>query len=288
MEAKLVVVGSKKAGMEIPISAPHFLIGSEEGCHFRVVSRRISPRHCVVSVDQQSVAVEDCGSDDGTFVNGERIVVRGRRELSHGDRIAVGPLQLEIRLDSDGNLSAARAKGSDGDDAEVAILHWLEEGEEMEIVDEERYWRRAAARAAELAAMGDGNLLDGDEATRLGAGDPGFGGASGGDAFGAAILLDEAAKKRKAKKKGWATKMGSIVAALFGPIYGRFQQLDRFERLLLATILILAMVVVMVVFPVTFTWFKVIINVRGWSHWVWTTLLVIVLGYLFWLREQYD
>ena len=94
MNVKLVVIRGKKAGMEILISMPRCIVGRGEECHIRPQSEQVSRKHCVISVDNGSAAVEDCGSANGTFVNGDRI--QRRRELRNSDRIKVGPLELEV------------------------------------------------------------------------------------------------------------------------------------------------------------------------------------------------
>ncbi len=48
---------------------------------------RLSPRHAELSFDEGSWAIRDLGSENGTFLNGERLGSAGR-PLSHGDRIS--------------------------------------------------------------------------------------------------------------------------------------------------------------------------------------------------------
>jgi hypothetical protein len=296
MEAKLVVVCKKNAGMEIPISTPRFLIGSGEDCQFRVASKRIAPRHCIVSVDDTAVVIEDCNSGGETFVNGE--LLQGQRNVMHGDHIAIGPMELEIRVDMDGhqesetdgdNAVVIYATGPNRDLNEVSILDWLEDGEDEGDEDNnERYWRRAARRAANGSEMGD-DEISGDASNR---GPGGFDGPGLDNSYGTGDATQgespQGDGKAKKKRNTLISKIAAIVTAIFGPIIVRFQGLDRFERVLLVTVLVLAFVIMMILFPVTFVWFKAIVNVRKWSHWVWTGILVVVLGYLFWLREQYE
>ena len=96
MGIKLVVVGGKQAGMEIPVRRSKFLIGRGEDCHLRPQSHTISRKHCLIRTDQGTAAIEDCGSTNGTLVNGEKI--EQRREINDGDRIKVGVLELEVRI----------------------------------------------------------------------------------------------------------------------------------------------------------------------------------------------
>jgi len=96
MEVKLVVIGGKQAGMEIRVRRPKFLVGRGEECQLRPQSHLISRKHCAILVEDGSATIEDFGSTNGTFVNGEKI--GQRRELANGDRIKVGKLELEARL----------------------------------------------------------------------------------------------------------------------------------------------------------------------------------------------
>lgn len=96
MDVKLVVVGGKHAGMEIPVKGPKFRIGRGRKCRLRPQSNLISRKHCAIVVGTDSTTLKDYGSTNGTFVNGEKI--EGTRELNNGDRIKVGSLELEVLL----------------------------------------------------------------------------------------------------------------------------------------------------------------------------------------------
>jgi predicted component of type VI protein secretion system len=96
MELKLVVVGGKHAGMEIPVAGPKFLIGRGDNCHLHAQSKSVSRKHCLIQVIDGVVTVEDVGSTNGTLVNGEKILQR--HELKNEDHIAIGVLEFEVRL----------------------------------------------------------------------------------------------------------------------------------------------------------------------------------------------
>jgi pSer/pThr/pTyr-binding forkhead associated (FHA) protein len=95
MELKLVVVGGKHAGTAIPIPGPKFLIGRGDGCQFRPQSKMVSRMHCAILVQESAVTIEDVGSTNGTFVNGEKVQ---QRELKNGDHIKVGAFELQVEL----------------------------------------------------------------------------------------------------------------------------------------------------------------------------------------------
>jgi len=108
VKLKLVVIGGKKAGMEILIPMPKCFIGRGDDCHIRPQSQLVSRRHCVISAANGSATIEDCGSANGTLVNGKPL--RQRYTLKNGDWITVGTLDFEFRIVADeATATAARA-----------------------------------------------------------------------------------------------------------------------------------------------------------------------------------
>lgn len=96
MEVKLVVVGGKLAGREIPIGHHEFLIGRGQECNLRPQSSSVSRKHCAILVDKGVASIVDFASTNGTFVNNEP--VEQRRELKNGDRIRIGILEVDVHL----------------------------------------------------------------------------------------------------------------------------------------------------------------------------------------------
>jgi len=96
MEVKLVVIGGKNQGREIPVTEPEFIIGRSENCHLRPSSDRVSRKHCAIRLQQGRVTIVDFKSTNHTFVNGEQVA--SERELKNGDRLKVGVLEFEVQL----------------------------------------------------------------------------------------------------------------------------------------------------------------------------------------------
>ena len=61
----------------------------------------VSRRHARISVTGSDVSVEDLGSQNGTYVRGEKI--NGRAVLADGDELRLGPVAVFIRLVSPDN-----------------------------------------------------------------------------------------------------------------------------------------------------------------------------------------
>jgi pSer/pThr/pTyr-binding forkhead associated (FHA) protein len=96
MDVKLVVVGGKRPGQEIPVSGPEFVVGRAPECKLRPNSDMVSRRHCMISIEEGKATIRDLGSRNGTIVNGQKIT--GEHELRTGDKVKVGPLEFEVLL----------------------------------------------------------------------------------------------------------------------------------------------------------------------------------------------
>ena len=89
----VVVVEGKPAG-ERRVVGDELEIGrNADGLRLR--DALVSRQHARLSANRNLVVLEDLGSSNGTFVNGERI--NSLAVLSPGDRIAIGLSVLEVR-----------------------------------------------------------------------------------------------------------------------------------------------------------------------------------------------
>ncbi len=102
MPTLLALFGSKQ-GLRLPL-ASRCLVGRSSEADLQLIDARASREHCRFDVDESRVWVEDLGSQNGTFVNGEPIVAR--TPLAPGDEIAVGDSLLV--LDGDWEVLAAK------------------------------------------------------------------------------------------------------------------------------------------------------------------------------------
>jgi len=79
-------------------------------CHIRPQSQLVSRRHCVISAANGSATIEDCGSANGTLVNGKPL--QQRHTLKNGDWITVGTLDFEFRIVADETAATAARAGA--------------------------------------------------------------------------------------------------------------------------------------------------------------------------------
>jgi hypothetical protein len=113
MVTKLIVTSGKSAGRAISVKRNRLLIGRAEDCDIRPLSEDVSRRHCAVIVGPAAVWVEDLGSRNGTFVDGNRIT--GKVQVADGAMIRVGSLELKVAC------SDPSAKSGSEDD----VSRWL-------------------------------------------------------------------------------------------------------------------------------------------------------------------
>jgi FHA domain-containing protein len=88
------VVEGAEAGRQLPLSGP-LEIGRQEDLGLPVDDSQVSRRHARISPSGAGAIVEDVGSTNGTYVNGQPI--HGPRELGPGDRVRMGLTVLELR-----------------------------------------------------------------------------------------------------------------------------------------------------------------------------------------------
>jgi hypothetical protein len=72
------------------------VIGRREDCDLRIPVGDVSRKHCRLVRTDDGIRIEDLGSSNGTYVNGERIQ---ESELNPGDTVGVGPVQFIIQID---------------------------------------------------------------------------------------------------------------------------------------------------------------------------------------------
>jgi pSer/pThr/pTyr-binding forkhead associated (FHA) protein len=97
MKLSLVVTQGSQQGKAIPINKAEFVIGRDAQCQLRPASQHVSKKHCSIRVKGDKVFVEDYGSTNGTFINDQP--VKGEREIRDGDRLRIGPLDFQVKVE---------------------------------------------------------------------------------------------------------------------------------------------------------------------------------------------
>jgi pSer/pThr/pTyr-binding forkhead associated (FHA) protein len=90
----LKFISGKYQGGEFPLRPNReIIIGRSSDLDMVLVEDMVSRKHAKISTDEHSVSIQDLGSTNGTFVNGEKI--RAIR-LKEGDRILVGTSIIKL------------------------------------------------------------------------------------------------------------------------------------------------------------------------------------------------
>jgi hypothetical protein len=95
--ATLTLTRGPDAGRRFDIAAAPVTIGRQDQCEVQVPGTWVSRRHARLAWTGTGYIVEDLGSTNGTFVNGER--VSGPRALRSGDRLQLGD-QVEFAFEA--------------------------------------------------------------------------------------------------------------------------------------------------------------------------------------------
>jgi len=184
MQAVLVMFRSDGERRSFSMARDMTVIGRREDCDLRIPLGEVSRKHCRIVRDGDTLKLEDLGSSNGTFLNGQRVQ---EAILSPGDTLQVGPVVFVLQIDgqpSDDELrpvtmDAAAAAGAEvGDDAATLEPHDLDTLGEDELSETPAETgpaatgRRAngAAEPHELSPVGDNEdaaldaLMSDDEA----------------------------------------------------------------------------------------------------------------------------
>ncbi len=87
-------IAGKYQGGEFPLTEGHeVVVGRSSDLDMVLVEELVSRRHASITTKDGSVTIEDLGSTNGTFVNGERVQ---KATLKEGDRVLIGTSILKL------------------------------------------------------------------------------------------------------------------------------------------------------------------------------------------------
>jgi pSer/pThr/pTyr-binding forkhead associated (FHA) protein len=100
-------ISGKYQGGEFPLGdAREIVVGRSSDLDMVLVEDMVSRRHARIACADEQIVIEDLGSTNGTFVNGEKIK---RATLKEGDRVLIGTSILKV-VAVDGSAPAPRAR----------------------------------------------------------------------------------------------------------------------------------------------------------------------------------
>ncbi|MEC7525766.1 MAG: DUF4388 domain-containing protein [Myxococcota bacterium] len=103
-------ISGKYQGGEFPLPASkEIVVGRSSELDMVLVEDMVSRRHAKITVTGDQIFIQDLGSTNGTFVNGEKIK---RARLQEGDRILIGTSIIKLVAVDSSNVSDAGAKSN--------------------------------------------------------------------------------------------------------------------------------------------------------------------------------
>ncbi len=96
MQVVLVMFRSDGERRSFSVTRDITVIGRREDCDLRIPLGDVSRKHARLVRDGDTIKLEDLGSSNGTFLNGQRVQ---ESLLAAGDTIQVGPVIFVIQID---------------------------------------------------------------------------------------------------------------------------------------------------------------------------------------------
>src|SRR5947209_7213400 len=93
----LVILQGPEPGRQFDLDQPTALIGRQPDAAVYLESLAVSRQHAQIVRENGECFVEDVGSSNGTFVNGQQL--KGRVALTEHDTLQVGPYLMVLRPD---------------------------------------------------------------------------------------------------------------------------------------------------------------------------------------------
>jgi ABC transport system ATP-binding/permease protein len=152
---KLLLQQGPSVGATYPLDRPELVIGREPGVDILIDSAGVSRRHARVFLQNDQDMLEDLGSSNGTFVNGERL--NKPRRLKHGDIIQLGQMVSFAYQGDQPPVSSTMIESGQPRIVQVQTEHTMIEGKLPEInqtmIGEELMPSRSASPAQLIVAI---------------------------------------------------------------------------------------------------------------------------------------
>lgn len=97
-EAAPAMIRLRSGSREFLLRDGENIVGRDAGAHIRLLSDGISRRHARITVSGERLTIEDLGSKNGTYVDGNRVT--GSRELENGDEVRFSSELLVVHVGS--------------------------------------------------------------------------------------------------------------------------------------------------------------------------------------------
>ncbi len=107
--------------MNFPLASDKLVVGRSRSCDIRLKEDTVSRLHAVLVWQGRDLVLEDLGSSNGTFVNGERVLAP--RQLLAGDVVRFGALRGSVERSDAPLPHPDTLMQADGFDYTVGLVH---------------------------------------------------------------------------------------------------------------------------------------------------------------------
>jgi len=90
----IVLVSLNGRTATFPLTQAETTLGRHDSNDIPLAEQTVTGHHAMIRLDNKVITIEDLGSTNGTFVNGERI---RSKVIKHGDRIRLGQVELTLK-----------------------------------------------------------------------------------------------------------------------------------------------------------------------------------------------
>jgi sigma-B regulation protein RsbU (phosphoserine phosphatase) len=152
--ASLVFQAGPNAGRRYKLGDGDYIIGRRSDCQIFVPDMRVSRQHARIRRENQQWAIEDLGSNNGTYVNGQRVQ---SGILQDQDEIVIANNRIRVELPD------TPVKGRSEFDAHVTVMDMQSPSlvrSSEEASDSQRFWHSSAVLAGVQDSLREQRLLE--------------------------------------------------------------------------------------------------------------------------------
>ncbi len=121
MNASLVLLKKNGACKAFPLAGSVTVLGRRHDCDLRIPLAEVSRRHCQLSRNGDSLALQDLGSRWGTFLNDKRVDKDKTIPVRAGDYLRIGPLIFVCQVNGAPEKIVPPRKGARGAAAKAKL-----------------------------------------------------------------------------------------------------------------------------------------------------------------------
>src|SRR5262249_9148849 len=98
MQLELILKENNAETARLKLGMGEFVLGRDTACEVQIPSDAVSRRHARLTVGEDGVFIQDLGSANGTYVDGQR--AEGRVALLPGQHVEIGLVVVQARWDA--------------------------------------------------------------------------------------------------------------------------------------------------------------------------------------------